>query len=85
MANRRRSTRRRRRAPIRRAVRRPPAAAGTTSQRTPATETRAPVAAPNRRVPSLPSLPHLQRDLMLSAALGVGLMLVVIVVSVVTG
>jgi len=36
-------------------------------------------------VPSLPSLPHLRRDLMLSAALGVGLMLVVIVVSVVTG
>lgn len=85
MANRRRSTRRRRRAPIRRPVRRPAPAAGTTSQRTPATDTHAQVAARNPRVPSLPSLPHLRRDLMLSAALGVGLTLVVIVVSAVTG
>lgn len=85
MANRRRSTRRRRRAPIRRAVRRPPPAAGTTSQRTPATDPATTVAPTLRRAPSLPSLPHLRRDLMLSAALGVGLTLVVIVVSAVTG
>lgn len=85
MANRRRSTRRRRRAPIRRVVRRPPPAAAATPQPAAITEGPGPDAAAGRGVPSLPTLPHLRRDLVLSAGLGVGLSLVVIVVGAVTG
>ncbi|MDE2768198.1 MAG: hypothetical protein OXI70_08925, partial [Chloroflexota bacterium] len=45
----------------------------------------APAATVSRRAVSLPSLPHLRRDLLLSAALGLGLTLVVVMVGVVTG
>lgn len=85
MANRRRSTRRRRRTPIRPATRRPTPAAVAQPQRLTATNTPAPAATISRRAVSLPSLPHLRRDLLLSAALGLGLTLVVIVVGLATG
>lgn len=45
----------------------------------------APAVTGNRRTVSLPWLPHLRRDLLLSAALGLGLTLVVIVVGLATG
>ncbi|MDE2868220.1 MAG: hypothetical protein OXR64_03600 [Chloroflexota bacterium] len=85
MANRRRSTRRRRRTPIRPATRRPTPSAEAQPRRVAATDRPAPAATVGRRTVSLPSLPHLRRDLLLSAALGVGLTLVVIVVGLVTG
>ena len=88
MANRRRSTRRRRRTPIRPATRRPTPSAEVRPRRVTATDTPAPAAAAGRRtvsLPSLPSLPHLRRDLLLSAALGLGLTLVVIVIGLATG
>ena len=85
MANRRRSTRRRRRAPIRPVARRPAPAAAAQSRHVTATDEPAPAATKSRRAVSLPSLPHLRRDLLLSAALGLGLTLTVIVVGLVTG
>lgn len=85
MANRRRSTRRRRRAPIRRAGRRPTPATEAQPRFVSATNAPAPAATSGRRAVSLPSLPHLRRDLLLSAALGLGLTLVVIVVGLATG
>lgn len=85
MANRRRSTRRRRRAPIRRPVRRPPAAAETAPQRAASSDRPAASAGPGRGVVLLPSLPYLRRDLVLSAALGVGLTLVLVVLGAVIG
>ena len=83
MANRRRSTRRRRRAPIRRAAWRAMAPAETTGRSVAATDAAVPVATSTRSSVSLPSLPHLRRDLTLSLALG--LALVVIVVGLATG
>lgn len=85
MANRRRSTRRRRRTPIRPATRRPTPSAEAQPRPVIATDTPAPEVTVSRRAVSLPSLPHLRRDLLLSAALGFGLTLVVIVVGLATG
>lgn len=85
MANRRRSTRRRRRAPIRRAARRPTPVAKAQPRLVTAEDASAAAATRGRRAVSLPSLPHLRRDLLLSSVLGLGLTLVVIVVGLATG